>query len=50
MPETRRSRDREFRAGAVQAVLAAGKPLAQIPGHTIKDPDVSEVALPNAVG
>ena len=30
MPETRRSYDREFRAGAVRIVLETGKPIAQV--------------------
>ena len=30
MPETRRSYDREFRAGAVRIVAETGKPIAQV--------------------
>lgn len=30
MPETRRSYDREFRAGAVRIVVETGKPIAQV--------------------
>ena len=30
MPETRRSHDREFRAGAVRIVLETNKPIAQV--------------------